>query len=330
MADCPPRSLGLRCNPSTKPSTSRFFEERRRAPHGARPRRRPQPPVRHQRAAERLHHPRRPDRRDGRLGPGQASDPRRDPGRGQGPRPRRLQGPGGHDHPPPGSPRQRPRPEPGRPQLRRRPRRRPPPLDPRPRDADLDRPGPRRPRRHPRPRPDRLRPRRHPLPEGPRPRQGGPGDRLRRPRRGVASRGRAEGDPARVRRQPRQPGPLPPRSRDHRRPGASRHRPRLWPGPLRRRPTLLCHAVHQGRQPQARHRRLPRRPVADAGPRRPDPGPPEAPPPVPGRLQRRGLRPQPRCPAPRPQARQRDGRQVRRDPGRRLGPGQVRRPIGRE
>ena len=44
------------------------------------------------------------------------------------------------------------------------------------------------------------------------------------------------------------------------------------------------------------------------------------------RLQRDRLRPQPRRAAPRPQAGQHHGRQVRRDAGRRLGPGQGRRP----
>ena len=43
---------------------------------------------------------------------------------------------------------------------------------------------------------------------------------------------------------------------------------------------------------------------------------------VPRRLQRDRLRPQPRSAAPRPQAGQHDARQVRRDPGGRLGPGQ--------
>ena len=55
----------------------------------------------------------------------------------------------------------------------------------------------------------------------------------------------------------RQPGPLPARGRDHRRPGASRHRAGLRPGPVRRRPAVLRHALHQGRQPQGRHRALP-------------------------------------------------------------------------
>ena len=49
------------------------------------------------------------------------------------------------------------------------------------------------------------------------------------------------------------------RGRDHRRAGAPGHRPGLRPGHLRRRPALLRHAVHQGRQPQGGHRPLPRR-----------------------------------------------------------------------
>ena len=49
--------------------------------------------------------------------------------------------------------------------------------------------------------------------------------------------------------------PLPARGRDHRRAGASGHRAGLRPGPLRRRPAVLRHAVHPGRQPQGGDRR---------------------------------------------------------------------------
>ena len=49
------------------------------------------------------------------------------------------------------------------------------------------------------------------------------------------------------------------RGRDHRRARAPGHRAGLRPGHLRRRPPVLRHAVHQGRQPQGGHRALPRR-----------------------------------------------------------------------
>ena len=71
----------------------------------------------------------------------------------------------------------------------------------------------------------------------------------------------------RSRRRPRQPHAVPDRGRDHRRARTSRDRPGLRPGDLRRRPPLLRHAVHQGRQPQGGHRAVPRRP----GRRRPRP-----------------------------------------------------------
>ena len=58
-------------------------------------------------------------------------------------------------------------------------------------------------------------------------------------------------------RRPGQPVSLFDRGRDHRRAGAPRHRPGLRPGQLRQRPAVLRHAVHQGGQPQGRHRRLP-------------------------------------------------------------------------
>ena len=56
----------------------------------------------------------------------------------------------------------------------------------------------------------------------------------------------------------REPRPVPPGGGDHRRAGAPGHRAGLRPGHLRRRPALLRHAVHQGRQPQGGHRGLPR------------------------------------------------------------------------
>ena len=59
----------------------------------------------------------------------------------------------------------------------------------------------------------------------------------------------------RARRRRRQPRPVPAGGRDHRRAGAPGHRAGLRPGPLRRRPAVLRHALHQGRQPQGGHRR---------------------------------------------------------------------------
>ena len=107
---------------------------------------------------------------------------------------------------------------------------------------------------------DRLGHRRRPAvprPAAPRPRR--PGGRLRRARRRAEPRGRAQADPRPPRRRPHQPHPVRPRSRDHRRARASGDRPGLRPGQRWRRPSLLRHAVHPRRQPQGRHRRLPRR-----------------------------------------------------------------------
>ena len=119
----------------------------------------------------------------------------------------------------------------------------------------------------PAPRSTPTRPRRSSAPDllgraVPRPaaaRQGGPGRGLRRPRRGAAPRGGPQGDPARARRRHREPRPLPAGGGDHRRAGAPGHRAGLRPGHLRRRPAVLRHAVHQGRQPQGGHRAVPRR-----------------------------------------------------------------------
>ena len=123
--------------------------------------------------------------------------------------------------------------------------------------------------------------RRHATPGGGRRRHGGP--RFRDPpaaRQGRAGRGLRRPDEElhrevalkeiqdRARRRPRQPGPVPAGGRDHRRAGAPGDRPGLRPGHLRRRPALLRHAVHPGRQPQGGHRRASTR--AD-GPR-PRPG----------------------------------------------------------
>ena len=75
----------------------------------------------------------------------------------------------------------------------------------------------------------------------------------------AAPRGGAQADPRPPRRRPGQPPAVPARGRDHRRAGAPRDRPGLRPGHLRRRPAVLRHAVHPGRQPQGGHRALPRR-----------------------------------------------------------------------
>ena len=88
----------------------------------------------------------------------------------------------------------------------------------------------------------------------------------------------------------------------------------------------LRDAVHQGRQPQGGHRPLPRRRGVEARPRPSIAGAAQAAAPVPRRLQRDRLRPQPRRAAPRPQAGQHHARQARRDAGGRLGAGQGDRP----
>ena len=58
---------------------------------------------------------------------------------------------------------------------------------------------------------------------------------------------------------PREPPPLPPGGRGHRPAGASGRRADLRAGDRLRRSPLLRHAVHPGRDPPGRHRRLPRR-----------------------------------------------------------------------
>ncbi len=93
--------------------------------------------------------------------------------------------------------------------------------------------------------------------------------------------------------------------------------PGLQPRPRRVGPALLRDAVRPGGQPRRRNRPLPRRDRRRSRPAHP--GAPQAPAAVPGRLRGRGLRPQPGRAAPRPEARQRHGRPLRRDPGRRLG-----------
>ena len=86
---------------------------------------------------------------------------------------------------------------------------------------------------------------------------------------------------------------------------------------------LLRDAVRARREPQGGHRRLPRvRRVS----RRGGDGPATTPVPVPGRVQHDGVRAQSRDHPPRSQAGEHHAGPVRRDPGRRLGPGQGRRP----
>ncbi len=121
------------------------------------------------------------------------------------------------------------------------------------------------------------------------------------------------------------------RGRDHRRAGAPGHRAGLRAGPLRRRPAVLRHAVHQGRQPQGGDRAVPR-PTSDRAATRAS-----------GRCELRKLlrRFLDVCNAiayahsrgvlaPRPEAGQHHARPVRRDAGGRLGAGQGRsaRPEG--
>ena len=102
--------------------------------------------------------------------------------------------------------------------------------------------------------PDRPRP---PLQGHPVPRQGRPGRGQQGPRRGAAPRGRPQGDPVGLRRSPRVPRAVPPRGRGDRPARTSRDRPRLRDRPPRRRPPLLHHAVHPGRDPQGGHRPAP-------------------------------------------------------------------------
>ena len=165
-----------------------------------------------------------------------------------------------------------------------------------------------------------------PLPGRPAARPGRARRGLRRARHRAEPRGRAEADPRPPRRRRGRPPPLRLRGRGHRRARAPGDRPGLLPRQRpRHRPALLRDAVHPGRLAPGRDRRLPRRGVAG----RPV-GPLARAPPAAGaadrRLQRRRLRPRPGRSAPRHQAVEHHGRQVRRDPGGRLGPGQGRRP----
>ena len=147
----------------------------------------------------------------------------------------------------------------------------------------------------------------------------------------AAARGRPQGDPGPVTPTRGPAGAVPARGRDHRAARAPRDRPGLRPGPRRRRParTTRC-----GSSAARASRRRSSSSTRGAGERTPaaaadvDVGRrvPAAARPVPRRLRRDRLRPQPGRAAPRPQAGQHHARPLRRDAGRRLGPGQGDRP----
>ena len=234
-------------------------------------RQRPQPALRHPGGADGLRHPGRPDRRHERLGPGQGQAAGPDPPGPARPDGGRASVAGGAGRQAPGEARRRPRAEPGGGRSVGSVRERLGQIADPDVQASLaavatDRPpdGSDATRTHVR---DRLAAARAAVPHPAAPRPGRAGRGLRRPRRGAAPRGGAEGDPGPLRRRPRQPGPLPAGGGDHRRAGAPRRRPGLRPGHLRRRPAVLRHAVHQGRQPQGGHRALPPGPSPRARPR---------------------------------------------------------------
>ena len=187
--------------------------------------------------------------------------------------------------------------------------------------------GQRRPRPHRELRCRRRHQRRPAVPRLAAPRPGGTRGGLRRARRGAAPRGGLEADPGPARRRPGQPRPVRARGGGDRRARTPGDRPGLRPGYRRRRTSLLRHAVHPWRQPQGRHRRLPRRRVARGRPRPPVAGTAQAAAAIPRRLQRHRVCPPARGVASGFEARQRDGRQVRRDAGGGLGTGQGRRPV---
>ena len=126
------------------------------------------------------------------------------------------------------------------------------------------------------------------------------------------------------RRRPRQPAAVPAGGRDHRRPGAPGDRAGLRPGPYADgRPYYAMRFIKGDSLKEAIERfHGRRRPCRDPGERSLELR----------KLLRRfldvcnaiDLRPQPGGPAPRPEAGQHHARQVRRDAGRRLGPGQGR------
>ena len=168
------------------------------------------------------------------------------------------------------------------------------------------------------------RPRRRPVPRPAVPCQGRPRRSLCRPGRGVGPRGGAEADPGPPRRPSREPGPLRPEAEitgrlehpgivpvyglGHYADGRPFYAMRFIRG------DSLKEAIDGSTRPTPTARRDPGERALELR---------ELLRPVHRRLQRDGLRPQPRRPSPRPEARQHDARQVRRDPGRRLGPGQA-------
>ncbi len=90
---------------------------------------------------------------------------------------------------------------------------------------------------------------------------------------------------------PDQPAAVRRRGRDHRRARAPRRRPRLRPGHRCRRPSVLRHAVHQGRFAQGGDRAVPRRRGEEGRPRPPVAGAAQAAAAFHRRLQRHRLRP---------------------------------------
>ena len=152
----------------------------------------------------------------------------------------------------------------------------------------------------------------------------GSGRGLHGPWRGLEPRRGAEVHQGAAGPRPGLPAAVLPGGRDH---GAARtpgDRPRLQPGSRRRRLPLLRDAVHPRPDPGGRDPGVSR--GRGARPRRapaPAPRPDQA---ARRRLQHDRLRAQPGGAAPRPQAQEHHAGQVRRDAGRRLGPGAAVRP----
>ena len=168
------------------------------------------------------------------------------------------------------------------------------------------------------------------LPDSATARQGWARRSLRRRGLGAAPRNSPQGNPVRPRPGRRQPRPIPLGGGSHRPARAPRHCARVRAGSIRRRPALLCHAVHPRRQSQGGDPPFPRSREVRPRPGRAKPGPAPAPRAFRRCVQRRRLRPQPRRAAPRLETRQRHARQIRRNAGGRLGSGQDRRQDGRD